>query len=166
METRKTPTIICIDEAWDLLRAKQTGPFIETLARRLRKYNGSLVVGTQSVEDFYQSQGAMAAYDNSAWTCLLSQKSESILAYQEKSKCSDGQIEVLKTVRKKSGEYSEVMINSENGYSVCRLLLDPFSQLLYSTSPEDKQKLEPYLKRGLTIEKAINSVLKEGEKDD
>ncbi len=38
---RKTAFHICIDEAWDLLRGKQTGTFIETLARRLRKYNGS-----------------------------------------------------------------------------------------------------------------------------
>lgn len=159
---RKTPTIICIDEAWDLLRAKQTGPFIETLARRLRKYNGSLVVGTQSVEDFYQSKGAMAAYDNSSWTCLLSQKTESILAYQEKSRCSDAQIEVLKTVRKKSGEFSEVMISSEKGYSVCRLILDPFSKLLYSTSPEDKRLLDPYLSKGMPIDQAINHVLSKG----
>ncbi len=158
---RKTPTIICIDEAWDLLRAKQTGPFIETLARRLRKYNGSLVVGTQSVEDFYQSQGAMAAYDNSSWTCLLSQKQESIIAYAKKSNCSDGQIEVLKSVRKKEGEYSEVMISSENGYSVSRLVLDPFSQLLYSTNADDRKKIDPYRKQGLSITEAINKVLEE-----
>lgn len=158
---RKTPTIICIDEAWDLLRAKQTGPFIETLARRLRKYNGSLVVGTQSVEDFYQSKGAMAAYDNSSWTCLLSQKPESITAYAKKSNCSEGQIEVLKTVRKKGGEYSEIMISSENGYSVSRLVLDPFSQLLYSTNADDRRKIEPYRKQGLSITEAINKVLAE-----
>lgn len=156
---RKTPTIICIDEAWDLLRAEQTGPFIETLARRLRKYNGSLVVGTQSVEDFYQSRGAMAAYDNSSWTCLLLQKSESIQAFAKKSNCNEGQIEVLKSVRKKSGEYSEVMISSENGYSVSRLVLDPFSQLLYSTSADDRKKLEPYREQGFSITEAIKKVL-------
>ena len=49
---RKTRFYICVDEAWDLLRAKQTGSFIETLARRLRKYNGSLIVGTQQLEEF------------------------------------------------------------------------------------------------------------------
>ncbi len=157
---RKTPTIICIDEAWDLLRAKQTGPFIEALARKLRKYNGALVVGTQSVEDFYQSQGAMAAYDNSTWTCLLQQKQESVTAYAKKSNCSEGQLEVLKSVRKKSGEYSEIMISSENGFSVQRLVLDPFSQLLYSTTPEDITKVEPYRKKGLPISQAINEVLK------
>jgi conjugal transfer ATP-binding protein TraC len=158
---RKTPTIICIDEAWELLTVKQTAPFIETLARRLRKYNGSLVVGTQSVEDFYRSKGSMAAYDNSCWMCLLSQGPESISAYAKKSNCSEGQLEVLKTVRKKGGEYSEIMISSENGYSVSRLVLDPFSQLLYSTEPDDRSNIEPYRKQGLSITETINKVLAE-----
>lgn len=75
---RKTPFNIVFDEAWDLLRAKQSEVFIETLARRLRKYRGSLVVGTQSVNDFYTCAGAQAAWDNSDWNCFLSQKEESI----------------------------------------------------------------------------------------
>jgi conjugal transfer ATP-binding protein TraC len=40
---RKTPTQIILDEAWDMLRAKQAGEFMETAARRLRKYRGGLV---------------------------------------------------------------------------------------------------------------------------
>lgn len=111
---RKTPFHICIDEAWDLLRGSQTGPFIETLARRLRKYNGSLVIGTQSIEDFYQTQGAMAAYENSDWMCLLSQKSSSIDRLKENKRLSmDASLEAaLKSLRTRSGEYSEVLIYS------------------------------------------------------
>lgn len=75
---RQTPFNIVFDEAWDLLRGGQGGVFIETLARRLRKYNGSLVVGTQSINDFFVNAGAQAAFDNSDWMCLLSQKTESI----------------------------------------------------------------------------------------
>ena len=75
---RKTPTQVVLDEAWDLLRGKQSGTFIETAARRLRKYRGSLVVGTQSVNDFYATPAAQVAFENSDWLCLLSQKEESI----------------------------------------------------------------------------------------
>ncbi|MCF6318562.1 MAG: ATP-binding protein, partial [Proteobacteria bacterium] len=74
---RRTPFHIVFDEAWDMLRHKQSGAFIETLARRLRKYRGSLIVGTQSINDFFENPGARAAYDNSDWMCLLSQKSVS-----------------------------------------------------------------------------------------
>ena len=44
---RKTQVQVVLDEAWDLLRGKETGQFIETAARRLRKYQGALIVGTQ-----------------------------------------------------------------------------------------------------------------------
>ena len=68
---RQTPSNIVLDEAWDMLRAKQSGLFIETASRRMRKYRGSLVVGTQSVNDFYATPAARAAFENSDWMCLL-----------------------------------------------------------------------------------------------
>ena len=109
---RKTPFVICIDEAWDLLRAEQMGEFIETLARRLRKYNGSLVVGTQSVEDFFSTPGARAAYQNSDWMCFLAQKDSSIASLSEGGKLELGEskIEVLKSIHTRHGDYSEIML--------------------------------------------------------
>jgi conjugal transfer ATP-binding protein TraC len=78
MGDRTTPSCLILDEAWDMLRGKQSGVFIETAARRLRKYFGGLIVGTQSINDFYATPGAQAAFDNADWMCLLSQKDESI----------------------------------------------------------------------------------------
>jgi conjugal transfer ATP-binding protein TraC len=161
---RRTPFHICIDEAWDLLRGKQTGVFIETLARRLRKYNGSLVIGTQSVDDFYSTPGALAAYENSDWMCLLSQKKSSIKRFAE-----SGKIEInaskqaaLESVHTKHGEYSEVMIcDGEGNYSIGKLPLDPFSGLLYSTKADEYTKLKECQSRGMSISEAIDSILRE-----
>ena len=161
---RKTPFHICIDEAWDLLRGSQTGPFIETLARRLRKYNGSLVIGTQSIEDFYQTQGAMAAYENSDWMCLLSQKSSSIERLKENKRLAmDASLETaLKSLRTRSGEYSEVLIyNTQDGYATLQLHLDPFSGLLYSTKAADYERVKYYRAQGLGMADALNQVLQE-----
>ena len=161
---RKTPFHICIDEAWDLLRGTQTGPFIETLARRLRKYNGSLVIGTQSVEDFYQTQGAMAAYENSDWMCLLSQKASSIDRLKESKRLTmDSSMEAaLKSLKVRSGEYSEVLIyNTQDGYAIGQLLLDPFSALLYSTKAEDYERVKYFNKKGLSMSESIERVLEE-----
>lgn len=159
---RQTKTIICIDEAWELLKAKQTAPFIETIARRIRKYNGALIVGTQSVADFFQSPGAMSAYENSCWTCLLEQKPESIAAYEKISRSPEGKIKALETVVRKGKLYSEVMISeSSSGYSIARLYLDPFSQLLYSTTPADRKLIEPLREKGLSITEAIKQVLQD-----
>ena len=136
---RKTPFSIVFDEAWDMLGGKQGGVFIETLARRLRKYRGSLVVGTQSINDFFQSPGAQAAFDNSDWMCMLSQKPESIehLKKSNRISLSAQQEAQLKSVKTKQGQYAELMISGTHGYAIGRLLLDPFSNLLYSTKAED-----------------------------
>jgi conjugal transfer ATP-binding protein TraC len=151
---------IVIDEAWDMLRGPQTGAFIDTLARRLRKYNGSLVIGTQSVNDFYISPGALAAFENSDWMCLLSQKKESIDQLKKSERISlDPHMEaVLKSVHTKHGEYAEIMISGPDGYSVGRLILDPFSQMLYSTKASEYSDIKSLQVKGLSLEDAIETV--------
>lgn len=160
---RKTPFHICIDEAWDLLRGPQTGIFIETLARRLRKYNGSLIIGTQSIDDFYASKGALAAFENSDWMCLLAQKKSSITRFRDSGKINidDEQEKALESIHSKHGEYSEVMIcDSSSFYAVGRLYLDEFSLLLYSTQAQDYSQLKDLQKKGLSITESINTLLK------
>ena len=158
---RKTPFNIVFDEAWDMLRGKQTGVFIETLARRLRKYRGSLVVGTQSINDFFQSPGAQAAFDNSDWMCMLSQKPESIeqLKKADRISMSLQKEEQLKSLKTKQGQYAEVMIIGPLGYAIGRLILDIFSNLLYSTKAEDYAAIEQLTKIGIKMGDAIDRLI-------
>jgi conjugal transfer ATP-binding protein TraC len=162
---RKQPFYICIDEAWDLLRAPQTGVFIETLARRLRKYNGSLVIGTQSVDDFFAAPGAQAAFENSDWMCLLSQKASSIQRLSDSGKIPmHRQMQAaLRSVHTVHGEFSEVMIcDSDGGYSINRLILDPYSNLLFSTKADDYSSILDLRAQGLSTHEAIERLLQEG----
>lgn len=161
---RKTPFYICIDEAWDLLRAPQTGEFIETLARRLRKYRGGLIVGTQRVEDFFTTPGAKAAFENSDWMCFLSQKKGSVqpLAETGKLQRNPGLIQAIESLVIQQGRFSEILICDANGnYSIARLMLDPFSNLLYSTQPEDFSHIKEKTERGKSVAEAINELLQE-----
>jgi len=157
---RKTPFMMCFDEAWDMLRGNQTGVFIETLARRLRKYNGSLVVGTQSVNDFYATPGALAAFENSDWLCMLSQKPESISILKEKKRVAmtDAMEKDIRSVHTKAGEYAEVMINGPHGYAINRLVLDKFSQTLYSTTPKVYNAVQELVNGGYAMADAIEIV--------
>jgi conjugal transfer ATP-binding protein TraC len=161
MGDRKTPFNIVFDEAWDMLRGRQGGVFIETLARRLRKYRGSLVVGTQSVNDFYACAGAQAAWDNSDWNCFLSQKEESIAQLKKSERILlDGFKEKLITsVKTIHGKYAEVMINGADGYAVGKLLLDPFSELLFSTKAEDYAAIRELKFQGMEVSEAIEHLL-------
>ena len=69
---------IVIDEAWDLLSGEDSKAFLEGAARRARKYRGSLITGTQSVNDYYANPAARAAWENSDWVIFLAQKDESV----------------------------------------------------------------------------------------
>lgn len=161
---RKTPSMLILDEAWDMLRGKQSGVFIETAARRFRKYFGSLVVGTQVVNDFYATPGAEAAFNNSDWMCLLSQKKESIdqLKRTERIALDPLMESQLASVKTRQGQYAEVMIYGPHGYAIGRLCLDPFSKILYSTKAEEYSAVQELQKQGLTLAQAVEKIA--GEK--
>lgn len=158
---RKTRFYICVDEAWDLLRANQTGPFIETLARRLRKYNGSLIVGTQQLEDFDSYPGAKAAYANSDWACFLPQDDKTIATLKAESKMPEGKIQAIENLNTLHGVYSEVLICQGKSYSTHRFWLDSFSNLLYSTQAADFSRLQKLREQGKSLEEAIEELVQE-----
>jgi conjugal transfer ATP-binding protein TraC len=157
---RKTPFGIIFDEAWDMLRGPQSGLFIETLARRLRKYRGSLIVGTQSIHDFYASPGAQAAFDNADWMCLFSQKQEAIdqMKKTERMSLTPQREALLASLKTRQGAYAEVMISGPPGYAIGRVILDPFSNILYSTKAEDFTAVKSLMEGGLSVVEALEEV--------
>ncbi len=163
MGDRKTPSCLILDEAWDMLRGAQSGVFIETAARRLRKYYGGLVVGTQSINDFYANPGAQAAFDNADWMCLLSQKDESIeLLKNSKRLAMDPAMErTLRSLHTEQGKYAEIMVKGPKGFAVGRLLLDPFSQILYSTKADEFAAVQTLVSQGWSLKEAIQVIAKE-----
>ena len=136
--------------------------FIESMARRLRKYNGSLFVGTQGLKDFECSPGAAAAFKNSNWLVMLGRDSDSLNVIREKKifELWGGVEQMLNSLRKGDG-YSEAFIY-DKGYgtfSLSQLRLDPFSLLLFSTKPEEFGPIMELKKQGVSIEEAIEWML-------
>ena len=155
---RLTPTHIILDEAWDLLRGGTAGDFVETAARRLRKYRGSLVVGTQSPHDFFQSPGAQAAFDNSDWVCFLSQKPDTIraLAHSGRLTLTKHLEESIKSLHTIQGSYAEVLIYGPHGYAISRLMLDTFSKMLFTTKPEEFAFIHKLVASGTSLTQALH----------
>ena len=160
---RKTRVQVVLDEAWDLLRGKETGQFIETAARRLRKYQGALIVGTQSVRDFYATPGAQAAFENSDFTVLLEQKPSSItqLKTTKHIELTNYMEKVLKTIKTVKDKYSECLIIMPSGFVVGRLYLDRFSQLLYTTDAKEFQKIAILRQQGMSLSDALEELANE-----
>jgi len=164
MGDRTTPSCLILDEAWDMLRGKQSGVFIETAARRLRKYFGGLIVGTQSINDFYATPGAQAAFDNSDWMCLLSQKDESLeMLKNSKRLVMDPSMErTLRSLHTEQGKYAEIMIKGPKGFAVGRLFLDDFSKVLYSTKAEEFAAVQSLVNQGFSLKEAIQQCSQRG----
>lgn len=159
---RKTRFALIVDEAWEFLAGKAGETLIETAARQARKYGGLLVVGSQNAEDFHKSLAAKAAFNNSAWKCYLSLSNEAFQAFEKGGLItSPAMLSLLRTVKMNPGKYGESLIVSDAGYAVGRLILDPFSQLLYSTKAEEFSAVESLVRQGIPVDEAIDRLLAE-----
>jgi len=158
---RNRKKVVIVDEAWDLLTQGDVAKFIESAYRRFRKYGGSMVIITQSVNDLYNSTSGRAIAENSATTMLLGQKPETIDSIKKEGKLqlSEYEYDQLKTVHTIPGVYSELFIKSEFGRGIGKLMVNEFQKLLYSTKAEDVNEINERTKSGLTVAKAINQIL-------
>ena len=155
--------LVVIDEAWDLLTQGDVAKFIETGYRRFRKYNGAAITVTQSLNDLYGNPTGRAIAENCAFTCLLAQPAHAIdqLLHERRLPMSEAGAQVLKTVHTVPGLYSEILVLSDAGAGIGRLVVDPFRRLLYSTQPQDVAAIQALREQGLGVDEAIRSLLGE-----
>ena len=159
--SRDRKKIVIIDEAWDLLSGGATAEFIEAGYRRARKYKGSFMSATQGVDDYYRNPAAKAALDNSDWMFLLRQKPESIEMMDKLGQLTmdDAMKRLLQSLRTEHGAFSEVFIHSPAGNGIGRLIVDPYTLLLFSSRAEDFGAINAKRDAGMTVPQAIESVL-------
>jgi len=157
---RTTPKALIIDEAWQMLKGGAMSEFVEVYSRTCRKYGGSLVTATQSINDFYKSPGSQAALENSDWMLVLQQKPETIADFRKSDRFEmDNQTDaLLRSLKRHGTEYSDILIRGPEMQAVCRLVLDPFSATLYSSSPTTFGKIEAAIGAGASMAEAIEAV--------
>lgn len=157
---RSTRKLLLIDEAWAMLKGGSMAEFVETYARTARKYGGALATATQSLNDFYKSDGATAALENSDWMLILQQKPETIADLRKSARLElDDRTEgLIRSLKRSGNEYSEVFIRGPETQALGRLVLDRYSATLFSSSPETYAAIERALAEGLPIDRAIETV--------
>ena len=69
---------IHIDEAWTLIKYKETADFMEIIARKARKRGVSLTIATQSPDELVSSPQGRAILNNCDTTLLLKQSPMSV----------------------------------------------------------------------------------------
>ncbi len=159
--SRTRAKAIVIDEAWDLLSGEDSKAFLEGAARRARsQYRGALVTGTQSVNDYYGSPAARAAWENSDWVIFLAQKDESVelLKQEKRIHCDPGMERALKSLTTADGRYAELVLHGPDGWRVARLVLDAWSVALFSSRGPAFTAVEKLKAEGLSTLEAIDRI--------
>ena len=164
---RARPKALIIDEAWQMLQGGAMADFVETYSRTCRKYGSSLITATQSINDFYKSGGSKAALENSDWMLVLQQKPETIADFRKSDRFEmDNYTDaLLRSLKRQGTDYSDLLIRGPDTQTVCRLVLDPFSATLYSSSPATYARIEAQIEHGASMADAIETVAFAGRTD-
>ena len=164
-EDRSTRKALLLDEAWQLLKGGSMADFIEAYARTCRKYGGSLITATQSLNDYYKSEGSIAALENSDWSVILQQKPETITDFARLGRfdMNEGVEALMRSLKRNGTEYSDLMIKGPEMVAVGRLVLDPYSATVFSSSPQVFAAVERLVGQGFPMTQAIERVAYPGE---
>lgn len=159
-EDRSTRKALLLDEAWQMLKGGSMADFIEAYARTCRKYGGSLITATQSLNDYYKSEGSVAALENSDWSVILQQKPETItdFAKMDRFDMSAGVEALMRSLKRNGVEYSDLLIKGPEMLALGRLVLDPYSATVFSSSPQVFAAVEKLVERGFPMAQAIERI--------
>lgn len=94
---------------------------------------------------------------------MLRQKKESIdsLIDNKRLSADDYLKRLLMSIKTEHGVFSEVFVNSQMGAGIGRLIVDPFSLLMFSSKAEDYYLISGKVKSGMNVAQAIEDVLRE-----
>lgn len=155
-----------IDEAWQLLRVGSSGEFIEEGFRVARKHGGSFMTVTQGITDFFENPIAYASYMCSDFTWFMRQKPENINRAKEQNYIddSDGKVALLHSLDTVQGKYSEIAINTPMGITVTRLIVDPWTEKVYSTDPNEIAYIREQRSQGVPLMQAVDQLVQRSQR--
>ncbi|GLK53536.1 MULTISPECIES: type IV secretion system protein TraC [Alphaproteobacteria] len=161
---REQRKMVVIDESWQMLGNGPAGKFIEGFARRARKEGGALITGTQGVNDYYVNDASKAAFENSDWKVLLRITEEEVdsLKTSRRLAVDESNLHVVKSLKMSPGEYSELIIFGPGIRMLGRLVLDPYSATVFSSSPAVFAAIEREVSKGRPLADVIEAMARGG----
>jgi conjugal transfer ATP-binding protein TraC len=157
--TRGRKKVLVIDEGWELLDDPMMEKAVDAAYRKAGKHGASVIIITHSIADLCNSPNSRAIAANSAWQVIPQQKAESIDAAIKGGhfKIDSFGAHLLKGVHTLKGKYSEVMIKqSDTDWGIVRLVVNRFTQVMFSTSGAERDDILHALDRGEDVVEAVN----------
>jgi type IV secretory pathway VirB4 component len=123
--------LLIVDEAWYLMKQKDSANFLYGIAKRARKYYLGLTTITQDVEDFLGSEHGKAIITNSSIQILLKQSPAAIEKISETFYLSGGEKHLLL-----SSDVGEGLFFAGSSHVAIRVVASPEEYELVTTNPK------------------------------
>ena len=166
-------TLCVFDEAWQYLKVgsgkeageggigNQIAPVLERFARTCRKQNTGILVISQSIQDIADfGASGKAIWSNTPFKLFLESPDfgralkEGLLEYDEFS------MQILRSVKGAKPRYSEIFIDSPLGKGCGRLMVDPYTYFMCTSTPWENAEIYQMVNQGLSFHEAINEMVR------
>ena len=127
--------ILIVDEAWYMMKYPDSGNFLNSMAKRARKYYLGLTTITQDVEDFLSVDLGKAIIQNSSIQILLKQSSAAIEKVASVFYLSEGEQHLLL-----SADIGEGLFFAGPAHAAIRVISSPEEHALSTTKPQEVEE--------------------------
>lgn len=124
--------LLIVDEAWYIMKHKNSASFLYSIAKRARKYYLGLTTITQDVEDFLNSEYGKAIVTNSSIQILLKQSPAAIDKISETFYLSGGEKHLLL-----SSDVGEGLFFAGSSHVALRIIASPEEYELVTSTPSE-----------------------------
>jgi conjugal transfer ATP-binding protein TraC len=124
--------VLIVDEAWYMMKYPDSGAFLNSIAKRARKYYLGLTTITQDVEDFLSVDLGKTIIQNSSLQILLKQSAAAIDRIAEVFFLSEGEKHLLL-----SSNIGEGLFFAGPAHAAIRVISSPQEHALITTRPQD-----------------------------
>ena len=124
--------ILVVDEAWYMMKYPDSGSFLNSIAKRARKYYLGLTTISQDVEDFLSVDLGKAIIQNSSLQVLLKQSPAAIDKVAEVFFLSEGEKHLLL-----SSDIGEGLFFAGPAHAAIKVIASPVEHSLVTTKPQE-----------------------------
>ncbi len=124
--------LLIVDEAWYMMKYPDSAQFLNSIAKRARKYYLGVTTITQDVEDFLSQDLGKAIIQNSSMQLLLKQSSAAIDKVAEIFYLSEGEKHLLL-----SADVGEGLFFAGPAHAAVRIIASPEEHAIATTKPQE-----------------------------
>lgn len=127
--------LLIVDEAWYMMKYPDSAAFLNSVAKRARKYYLGVTTITQDVEDFLAVEIGKSIIQNSSMQILLKQSSAAIEKVAEIFYLSEGEKHLLL-----AADVGEGLIFAGPAHAAMRVIASPEEHALATTKPQELEQ--------------------------